>query len=256
VSTYTAHPLVHGFPGKSSSHGAFGWSSIWLLQGDGRRILVDAGPPAYIPLIHAGLAELVLAADDITDVLVTHLHWDHVSNFTMYPNATTWVGEDELAWARTQPAGTQFMPDLHIQEIVRRGDAIGRMRPDQEVLPGITTVASPGHTPGHLAFIADTADGHLIFAGDAVKNVQELHSLTVDSSMDLAASVRSVDRLRSQLVDSDGLLIPGHDVPLRADRTEVARVQPQRARIGFFADARRGEADRSIADSDDTGTEV
>ena len=36
--------------------------------------------------------------------LVTHMHWDHVANFTMFPNATTWVGERELAWAAEQPA--------------------------------------------------------------------------------------------------------------------------------------------------------
>ncbi len=109
-SGYVARPLVEGFPGKSSSHGAFGWSSLWLLDDGVRRVLIDAGQPAYIPLIHAGLERLGLTTDDVTDVLLTHMHWDHVSNFPMFAHATTWVGEKELRWAADQPAGTPFIP--------------------------------------------------------------------------------------------------------------------------------------------------
>ncbi|KNY05948.1 MBL fold metallo-hydrolase [Microbacterium sp. GCS4] len=243
---YTLHSLVDGFPGKSSSHGAFGWSSLWLLQDDDRRVLVDAGPPAYIPLIHAGLAELGLTTADITDVLVTHLHWDHVGNFTMYPNATTWVGEEELSWAGTQPPGTPFVPDLHVQELQRRTDGVERMRDGQELLPGITAIASPGHTPGHLAFHVEAADRSHVFAGDAVKNVFELNTLRVDSTMDADASRASVDRLRSLIRDTDGVLVPGHDVALGLDGREAVRLAAQAARIGFFADGVQGEADRSI----------
>ncbi|NEN07674.1 N-acyl homoserine lactonase family protein [Diaminobutyricibacter tongyongensis] len=243
---YSAIPLVHGFPGKSRSHGAFGWSSLWLLQDDERRVLVDTGPPSYIPLIHSGLASAGLSAADITDVVVTHLHWDHVSNFTVFPNATTWVGEDELAWASTLPAGTQFSPDLHIQELLRRGDGVGRIRPGREVLPGIHVIASPGHTPGHLALTADTTTGTFIFAGDAVKNVNELRTLNVEFTMSEADSRRSVQRLRALLRDTNGLLIPGHDVPLRADGNGFARVQGQVAQIGYIDD--EGEVDRSIGD--------
>ncbi|MFJ4175127.1 MBL fold metallo-hydrolase [Microbacterium sp. NPDC089696] len=243
---YSLHTLVDGFPGKSASHGAFGWSSLWLLQDADRRVLVDAGPPAYIPLIHDGLAALGLTTADITDVLVTHLHWDHVGNFTMYPNATTWVGEEELAWAETQPAGTPFVPDLHVQELRRRREGVERMSDGQEVLPGITTIASPGHTPGHLAFHVEAADRSHVFAGDAVKNVFELNTLQVDSTMDADASRASVDRLRSLIRDTDGVLVPGHDVALGLDAGEAVRLAPQSARIGFFADGVRGEADRSI----------
>jgi N-acyl homoserine lactone hydrolase len=243
---YELHSLVDGFPGKSSSHGAFGWSSLWLLQHQDRRVLIDAGPPAYMPLIHAGLAEHGLDTGDITDVVVTHLHWDHVGNFTMYPNATTWVGEEELAWAATQPAGTAFIPDLHVQELLRRREGVERMRDGQELLPGITAIASPGHTPGHLAFHVETMDRSHIFAGDAVKNVFELNTLEVDSTMDAEASRASVDRLRSLLRDTGGVLVPGHDVALALDGADAVRMTPQSSTIGFFADGVRGEVDRSI----------
>ena len=246
MNSYTAYPIVEGFPGKSSSHGAFGWSSLWLLDDDERRVLVDAGQPAYIPLIHDGLARLGLTPGDVTDVLLTHMHWDHVANFTMFRNATTWVGERELEWAADQPAGTRFIPDLHVQELLRRTHGVERISPDQEILPGIHAIASPGHTPNHLAFYAERTEEHLLFAGDSVKNIHELSTLRADSSMDEVASTSTIDRLRSLLRDTAGVLVPGHDVGLELADGEVRRVHPQQALIGYFADGKNGEQDRSI----------
>lgn len=246
MSGYTAHPLVEGFPGKSASHGAFGWSSLWLLDDGERRVLVDAGQPAYIPLIHAGLERLGLTTDDVTDVLITHLHWDHVANFTMFAGATTWVGEQELAWAAQLPSGTPFIPDLHVQELLRRTDGVERTAPGREILPGIHTVDSPGHTPHHLAFHVERSEGDLLFAGDAVKNVRELTTLEADSSLDADASTATIDRLRSLLTDTGGTLVPGHDVALRLVDDVVERVRPQEARIAFFASGVDDAQDRSI----------
>lgn len=246
MSDYTAHPLVEGFPGKSASHGAFGWSSLWLLDDGERRVLVDAGQPAYIPLIHAGLERLGLEAADVTDVLLTHLHWDHVANFTMFPNATTWVGERELRWAADQPAGTKFIPDLHVQELLRRTSGVERISAGREILPGIHALDSAGHTPHHLAFLLERAAEPLVFAGDSVKNVHELQTLRADSSLDDEASTATIDRLRSLLRDTSGTLVPGHDVGLRLVDGEAQRIHPQRAEISFFVDGATGEQDRSI----------
>lgn len=243
---YTAHAIVDGFPGKSSSHGAFGWSSLWLLDDGTRRVLIDAGQPAYIPLIHESLERLGLTTADITDVMLTHMHWDHVANFTMFQNAVTWVGERELAWAAEQPAGTKFIPDLHVQELVRRTERVERIRPGQEVLPGIHVIPAPGHTPHHLAFLTDRAEQPLVFAGDSVKNIHELATAQVDSTMDEDASIRTIDRLRSLLIDTSATLLPGHDVGLSLIDGEVQRLRQQRAQISFFADALNPARDRSI----------
>ncbi|MFV0253269.1 MAG: MBL fold metallo-hydrolase [Beutenbergiaceae bacterium] len=247
MSTCLAFPIVHGFPGKSASHGAFGWSSLWLLRQAERHILIDAGHPAYVPLIHERLAILGLTALDITDIALTHLHWDHVANITMFPNATIWVGERELSWAAQQPPGTPFIPDLHVQELLRRRDGVERIAPDQEFLPGIHAIASGGHTPHHLAYFAERTAQKLLFGGDSVKNAFELHSGIVDSTLDRDASTRSIQRLRSLLTDTAGVLVPGHDVELRLQPGTVERIRAQEAQIGFFADPLSGESDRSIS---------
>lgn len=248
MSAYTAQPLVEGFPGTSSSHGAFGWSSLWLLQSADRRVLIDAGQPAYIPLIHSGLAKHGLTPTDITDVLITHLHWDHVANFTMFPHATTWVNELELDWASQQPAGTSFIPDLHVQELQRRTEGVERFATGQEILPQIHAVDSSGHTPHHSAFLLEESTGQsMIFAGDAVKNINELETRRADSSLDHEASTRTIERLRSLMTDTSATLIPGHDVALDLIDAKASRQRLQRAQISFFADGTHSAQDRSIA---------
>ncbi|MFV0426290.1 MAG: MBL fold metallo-hydrolase [Beutenbergiaceae bacterium] len=249
--SYQAYPLVHGFPGKSASHGAFGWSSLWLLEHEARRVLIDAGPPAYIPLIHARLTERGLTALDITDVALTHMHWDHVANLTMFANATIWVGEQELAWAGEQGAGTPFIADLHVQELQRRRTGVERICPGQEFLPGLHAIASGGHTPHHLAYFAEDTEDKFLFAGDSVKNAYELSSGVVDSTLDREASSRSIQRLRSLLTDTAGILVPGHDVELHLREGRVARARHQQAQIGFFADTHSGESDRTISQEKD-----
>jgi len=212
---YRLTSLVTGVPAKSSTHGGLGWSSVCLLEGEGRRILVDTGPPAYVAVLHRELARCGLTADDVTDVLVTHLHWDHVGNVTMFPNARVLLSEAELEWAAGQPAGTTFVPDLHVAKLVASPERLVYVGDGDEPFPGLTVLGVDGHTPGHLAFDAVTESGHVLFAGDSVKNRHELATDDVEWSMDQAASVASTRRLRQRLVDDPGaVLVPGHDVPL------------------------------------------
>lgn len=241
----SAQPLVHGFPGKSSSHGAFGWSSLWLVQMEGRRILVDTGPFAYIPLINARLASLGLSPADITDVLLTHLHWDHMANFTMFPTATVWVGASELSWASAQPPGTPFLSDLHVAELRSYGDRLEAVQPGREVIPGVTALDSRGHTPGHLAFCVAIQEGDMIFAGDAVKNAAELASGDVESTMDATASRASIERLRSLMRDRSARLVPGHDVPLQLTGNQVVRVVAEDVDISYVS-TKEGRSDVQV----------
>ncbi|MFC7619325.1 N-acyl homoserine lactonase family protein [Microlunatus sp. GCM10028923] len=246
MTEYIATPLVNGFPAQSSSHGAFGWSSLWLLSNRSRRVLIDTGPPQYIPLIRTRLAAMDLTPFDITDVLLTHLHWDHIANFTMFPNAQLWVGDRELDWAARQPAGSVHLSDLHVQEILRRSCDVGRIRADHDVLPGIHVIDTAGHTPGHLAFLTQTAEGAFTFAGDAVKNLRELVTGVADSTMDPRASRRSIDRLRSLLRGEGDLLVPGHDAGLAFDGQQVTRIDSAQARVTYILDQGSSDQERTI----------
>ena len=244
---YRIDPVVDGFPGKSSTHGAFGWSSVFLLRRGERTILVETGPPAYLPLLGATLDRLGLTAGDVTDVLLTHSHWDHLSNIMMFARARLWIGAAELAWAQALPNGTPYQSPLHVAELTRRGDAVGLVGEGDMPAPGITVIATPGHTPGHVAYAVETDEGPVVFAGDAVKNIHELATGQVDMTLDADASRASIHTLRAHLRSTGGVLVPGHDVPLRLDGEQVTRVRAQRAQISFFA-APGGPDDRSIGE--------
>lgn len=225
---YLLHHLVTGFPARSATHGGLGWSSVCLLEGDGRRILVDTGPPAYIPLLHKQLAAHNLTPADITHILMTHLHWDHVCNFTMFSHSQMIVPRSEMDWASRQPPGTAFIPDLHVAKLAEIHDRVLFVGDGDEPITGVETIWTPGHTPGHFAYGVASTSGAVIFAGDAVKNRHELATGQVDSTLDADDSFASIRRLRQRLVDDpQAVLIPGHDVPLAVAAGEVTALAPQ-----------------------------
>lgn len=234
-------PLVTGFPGKSPTHVGMGWSSVFLVQGDGLNALVDTGPPVYVDLLRGGLARHGLQPDDITHILVTHLHWDHVCNFTMFDRARVVVSITELEWAERQPPGTRFVPDLHVARLRQLREQLILVADGERPLPGVTVMATPGHTPGHVAYRVATGDAEVVFAGDAVKNRFELASGEVDSTMDPAASLSSIRRLRRCLIDNpSAVLVPGHDVRLRWAEDAPVALDAQRCDVvAYLGD--RGE---------------
>lgn len=243
---FTKHKIVDGFPGKSDSHGSFGWSSVWLFRQHKHVVLIDTGPPGYIPLLQQRLADLHLAPNDVTDVVLTHAHWDHIGNVGMFPEATKWIGDSELEWAAGLPADTPFVSTAHVRELLCSND-LKRIKSGKEILPGISSIATPGHTPGHLSYLISMHNGHAIFAGDAIKNLHELASLQADLTMDAQASRNSIKNLRNLMRVHEAILIPGHDVPLRFDGTTATRIYRQSAQISFFADAMEQAEDRSIS---------
>lgn len=243
---YTLDVLVSGFPGKSSSHGGLGWSSVCLLRNDKRAILVETGPPAYIPILHEKLSRLGLTPVDISHVLITHLHWDHVGNFTMFPRAKVVTSETELRWGEAQPPGTTFVPDLHIRALADSPRTC-LVRGTQEFLPGISALETPGHTPGHVAYFATAVGGNIIFAGDSVKNRYELATGNVDSSMNIDDSRASVALLKTMMEqDPSTVMIPGHDVPLSLRDGVVHTESDQRADLSVFLNTGIGAESRTI----------
>lgn len=239
--------LVSGFPGKTTTHGSLGWSSVALLRGPKRTVLVDTGPPAYIALLRDRLSRCGVEPGDVTDILITHLHWDHVGNITMFPNADVAVGAAELHWATRQPSGTPHIPDLHVRLLREMPERVRLVQDGHQITPEISAIATPGHTPGHMCYRVSVDGRDVLFSGDAVKNRYELASGDVDSSMDRGTSRASVDMLRSLMAEGESVsIVPGHDVELALVDGEVRAMQEQRATLLVALDAARGPTPRSI----------
>jgi glyoxylase-like metal-dependent hydrolase (beta-lactamase superfamily II) len=214
TQNYSIDMLVQGFPGKTVCHGGLGWSTVALLRGHDRVMLIDAGAFNMRGVIVEQLKEHGLTTADVTDVILTHAHYDHSINWIMFPKARVYIGSAELAWAAAQPIGHTLIPELYIRELKVSPQLIV-LKEGQEVVPGITTYDSPGHTPGHMMFYLAGGDRDVLFTGDCAKNRAEILSRSVDMTMDEDASRRTVERVWELWTKRpDTLLVPGHDIPM------------------------------------------
>lgn len=206
--------LVQGLPLASATHGGLGWSTIGLLRSAGHVALVDVGGPGNRITLLNKLAERGLAPEDITDILVTHCHWDHVYNITSFARARLHVGEMELKWAQNQPRGRSDVADLHVDFLRRAGDRLRLLQPGQFPLPGVAAVNTSGHTPGHLAYLVGSHARRTIFVGDAIKNRVELASGEFLATADVVSSRASRASVLELARDSPLIVVFGHDVPV------------------------------------------
>ncbi|OZI74849.1 MBL fold metallo-hydrolase [Bordetella genomosp. 12] len=214
---YQIDILIQGFPGRAVCHGGLGWSTTTLLRHEGRNILVDVGAFGVRHLLHQQLQACGVAPDAITDVVLTHAHYDHAVNFTLFPNATVWIGRRELEWAAAQPPGFNPLPELYVRELTQR-PAVHLLDDGQAFLPAMTAIAAPGHTPGHLLFYVDAGPQTILFTGDAAKNRAELVSRTVADTADRDDSHASLAQIWAWWQRKpDTLLVPGHDIGMKLD---------------------------------------
>ena len=214
---YKLDVLVQGYPGKSVCHGGLGWSTIALLRGEGRVILIDVGAFGVRKELEKQLAGRGVAAGQVTDVVLTHAHYDHSVNYTLFPGATVWIGRAELEWARGVPPGFNPLPELYVRDMA--GSPRVRLVEDgSEFLPGLVAIAAPGHTPGCLLFRLDASDPPVLFTGDAAKNRAELLSLRTDMTMDAEVSRASLEAVWRVWRGAPGMIVvPGHDLSMRLD---------------------------------------
>jgi N-acyl homoserine lactone hydrolase len=214
---YRLDILIQGFPGKAVCHGGLGWSTIALLRGHDRTILIDVGAFGIRRVLEKQLRDHGVAASDVTDVVLTHAHYDHSVNFILFSEATVWIGRQEMEWAVATPPGFNPLPELYV-DVLDADPRVRKIEAGGEFLPGLRAIAAPGHTPGSLAFLLTANDVPVIFTGDAAKNRAELISRTADMTMDEAASKKSIDTIWQLWRKVPGtLLVPGHDLTMRLD---------------------------------------
>jgi N-acyl homoserine lactone hydrolase len=230
--------LVQGYPGKSTKNGGLGWSSVTLVRHGERLVLADTGSFGMRSLLADRLAEHSVAPSDVTDILLSHVHYDHAANFLLFPEAQIWIAAAELDWAVQRGPAFDPVPELYGAELARN-PRTRRISGDGEILPGVEAFSAPGHTPGSLVYRITDADGTLLFTGDAAKNRAELLSGEVDMTLDCATSRQTVAKIGALWrARPDTVLIPGHDLPMRwsSDGPEYLAVRTAGIRAWFSDD--------------------
>ena len=234
---FTLDIVVQGFPGKSVCHGDLGWSTIALLRGAGRVVLIDVGSfNIRVPLIER-LAQRGVRPDQVTDVLLTHSHFDHLVNWVLFDNATIAIGAHELEWALQKKWGETEVPELYVREL--QGSPRRKLVCEGDtVLPGIRVFDAPGHTPGHLIFVLAGREQDIIFTGDSAKNRAELLSRTAHWTYDASVSRASIERIWALWRQRPGtVLVPGHDMPMVLEDGQPRYIGERQAAIStWFGD--------------------
>jgi len=200
---------------------------LWMVRGHGRTILVDAGfyreqfVARWHPVDHVkpslAIARLGIQPADVTDIIITHLHWDHVDGVDLFPNARVWIQEDELrhyaAEAHDKPSNAGvFAEDLRVlDDLGKRGRVTLIHGNDQTIFPGIVAYTGGKHTFQSQFVSVATPVGTVVLASDNVYLYENIdRHAPITGALDAASNLRAQDRMK-QMVPDVKFIIPGHD---------------------------------------------
>ena len=222
--------LALGAPGKDTMNMFF---MYWLIRGNnGKNILVDAGflndldifkelNSSFYIRPDSVLRELNIKADEITDIILTHPHWDHIDGVSLFPQAHVWIQKEDYnyfvgqAWQKEGRHGGFYKRD--VDSLVSLNIA-GKLTlvdgDDREIIPGIKVYTGSRHTFNSQYVLVQTGRDKVILASDNIWIYYNLEHMTSspypNGTFDTTAYVKSMQRMKTQASDLK-YIIPGHD---------------------------------------------
>lgn len=203
--------------------------AVWLIRGGGRNILFDSGfhrarwfkewtiedylsPDAALRLAR-------VSPEQVTDIIISHAHWDHLGGIDLFPKAAVWIQKEEFAYytgPAWQPGGDHGGIDPEdVQELVKLNTE-GRLRlvdgDDVELFPGIRAYTGGRHTFASQ-YIRVAGSPVFVLASDNVylyRNLTERKPSATFTEADYPANLRAQERML-EMAGSIDRVIPGHD---------------------------------------------
>ena len=203
---------------------------IWLIRGNDRMILVDSGFHRASWFEVFDITDFVkpdeavefagVAAEDITDIIITHAHWDHMGGIDLFPNATIWIQKEEYdyytsdAW---QSGGTGAFADAEdVINLVRKNTEgkVTQINGDNvEILPGISVFTGARHTYASQ-YVRVGTERPFILASDncyLYRNMEENEPIAILFNAADRENNRAAIQRMQELAGSSDRVIPGHD---------------------------------------------
>lgn len=200
---------------------------VWVIKNDQRTILVDTGFEEKEAALRGRkinaqpreiLKHLGLAAEQVDDVIVSHLHYDHAGTLEHFPKARYHLQEAEMAYATGRCMCDEilrrpFTAD-HVCQMVQRLYS-GRVRfhdGDGQVAPGVTVHHTPGHSKGIMSTRVMTKRGPVVLASDTTHfydNFEQRKPFPI--LVNVEDTLKSYDRLEQLAEGSRAHVVPGHD---------------------------------------------
>ena len=200
------HSILEGKP-FMTEFGIVGYSTVVLIREEGRNILFDCGQRGCALQFVEGLAAAGITPGEVTDVVISHLHFDHVGNLPMLKNARVWMSETEWKNACSDP------DDWHCAatcEYIRHNCETAYVKEGDQIAENVTVMELPGHTWGLIGL---KCGEDTILCSDAIKNRYEMWENRPLMSVDEATSRRTAERIRREAKH----VYPGHDTVLHLD---------------------------------------
>jgi glyoxylase-like metal-dependent hydrolase (beta-lactamase superfamily II) len=208
---------------------------IWLIKGtNNKNILVDAGflndveEAKNLPITNyirpdSMLLRINLRPTDITDIILSHPHWDHIDGIDLFPNAHVWIQKEDFNYF----VGTSWQKDGNNGGFDRRDvrklidlNLAGKLTlidgDDKEIFPGIRVYTGSRHTFNSQYILVRTATDKIIVASDNIwiyYNLEHLRSAPAYGTFDTSGYVKSMQRMKTLASDMK-YIIPGHDSEL------------------------------------------
>jgi len=215
---------------------------IWVIKGKEETIVVDSGVgvtlaaqrklKGYVNPVEV-LERIGVDGTNVTKVVITHIHWDHVGGMEMFPEAfpkaTFYVQKKEFDFWAGNPASKkppfEEVADNFAFKILADLEGTSRLAlvcGDQKILPGIELLLTPGHTIALQSVAVNTAKGTAILASDCAHIARSFKEYIPSCLIvDLIGWMGSYDKLRAKATSID-LMFPGHDVMMLQNFPKVA----------------------------------
>jgi len=215
---------------------------VWLIIGNGKNILVDAGfwkdmedakefKLNSYQRPDSALMKLNIKAEDITDVILSHPHWDHVDGIGLFPNAQVWMQKEDYnyfvggAWQKNAnkggytPSNVRQIVDLNLAGKLTLIDG-----DNKEIIPGIKVFTGSRHTYNSQYVLVQAGKNKIVLASDNIwvyYSLEHLLPAAAGGTLDPAGYVKAMQRMKT-LVSDQKFIIPGHDAAIFERFPEVA----------------------------------
>ncbi len=212
---------------------------VWLVRNAERTLVIDTGftqsmaeqrKRIFLRSPADGLKLMGVNAADVKNVVITHLHYDHVGTFQDFPAAQFHLQDAEMAYATGRHMRhRQFNHGYEVEEVIGMvrlvyKDRVTFYRGDAELAPGISLHHIGGHTAGLQCVRVHTARGWVVVASDTSHYYEHFEKGRVfTTTFHLGDTLDGYAKLR-QLADSDKHIVPGHD-PLVMQRYPAASAE-------------------------------
>lgn len=207
-----------------------------LIQGDGKNIIVDCGAGNKLSeklkgiyvldysehSLESSINKSGLNLEDITDVVLTHLHFDHTGGATLanddgevvatFPNATYYIHKTQWETAFNPSPRDKSSYFKENYEILMKDDQLNLLEGEDELFPEIETIVVNGHTPGQILLKIRSGERTMLYSADLFPTSSHV-PLPYIMAYDLEPleSMKEKERVLEKAVKEDWILFYEHD---------------------------------------------